>query len=224
MKPGWHAGHCAPDNRRAVETIVLVHGLWMHGFVFILQGYWLRRHGFAVRSFSYPTVRSGLAQNVAALARFIGAIDAATIHLVGHSLGGLVIMKLLAQPADPRLGRVVLMGSPCRGSRCAGVLLGRRRLAAVVGATLCDWLASPALRPQGTTDIGVLAGTRSLGFGRAIANLPRPNDGVVAVDETRLDAAKDTIALPVAHSEMLVSKACADQVAAFLKTGKFSHA
>jgi hypothetical protein len=69
----------------------------------------------------------------------------------------------------------------------------------------------------------VLAGTRSIGLGRIVPGLPRPNDGVVTLAETQLHGATDFIVLPVAHSEMLASRRCAEQIAAFLETGRFLH-
>ena len=55
------------------------------------------------------------------------------------------------------------------------------------------------------------------------AGLPQPNDGVVALNETRLPAAADFIALPIAHSQMLASRACGAQLLSFLETGRFRH-
>ncbi len=80
-------------------------------------------------------------------------------------------------------------------------------------------------RPQlpGDVEIGVISGSRSLGLGRLIPGLLRPNDGVVSVVETQLPQARDFVTLPVTHSQMLVSRACADEVAAFLRTGSFRH-
>lgn len=206
------------------ETVVLVHGLWMHGIVFLPQRRLLRRHGFTVRWFSYPSVRRSLRQNARALARFISATNRTTVHLVGHSLGGLVVLSMLAQYPDSRVRRAVLMGSPAAGCHCASVLAGTPGLSAIVGRSIKDWLALPPPELPASVEIGVLAGTRSLGLGRIIPGLPRPNDGVVCVEETRLPGMKDFITLPVSHSEMLVSRACADQVAAFLRTGSFSRA
>ena len=40
-------------------------------------------------------------------------------HVVAHSLGGLVACEAIASHADLPAGRVVLMGSPVRGSRTA---------------------------------------------------------------------------------------------------------
>lgn len=206
------------------ETVILVHGLWMHGSVFLLQARRLARQGFAVRAFSYPSVRRGLGHNARALARFVAETAGTGIHLVGHSLGGLVVLNMLAAHPDARIRRVVLLGVPWAGSHCASALLAWRGLSRIVGRSLRDWLALPRPHlPQGI-EVGVLAGTRSLGLGRIIPGLPRPNDGVVSIDEARLPEAGDFLALPVSHSEMLVSRACAEQVAAFLKTGRFRHA
>jgi len=206
------------------EAIVLVHGLWMHGIVFFRQQQILTRRGFAVRTFSYPSVRRGLAANTDALARFIADLDAPRIHLVGHSLGGLLVLSLLSQHREPRLGRAVLMGSPCCGSHCAQVLTRIPGLSAIVGHSVRDWLALPAPQIPEEVEIGVISGDRSLGMGGLLPGLPKPNDGIVALDETRFAQATDSITLHVGHSEMLFSSACADQIVAFLGTGHFLHA
>lgn len=206
------------------EMVILVHGLWLHGVVFAWYRRCLARRGFASCAFSYPSVRRGLSENARSLADFVAAQSARRIHLVGHSLGGLVVLAMLAERADPRLGRVVLLGSPVSGSHCAAGLLRWPGGAAMLGRSLRDWLAAPLPRGPAGIEIGVLAGNRSLGLGRVIRGLPKPNDGVVAVAETRLAAGKDSVVLPVAHSQMLFSKTCIDQVASFLNTGNFSHA
>jgi pimeloyl-ACP methyl ester carboxylesterase len=205
-----------------METVILIHGLWMHGIALLPQQRWLRKRGFAVRRFSYPAMRQGMQQNAKALSQFV-ASTGGNVHLVGHSLGGLVALTMLAQYRDPRIGRVVLMGAPCMGSHCASVLLRTPSLAPIVGRSLKEWFALPRPQFSGSVEIGVLSGSRSLGLGRLIPGLPRPNDGAVSVMETQLPEARDFITLPVSHSEMLVSRACADQVAAFLASGSFVH-
>lgn len=206
------------------EMVILVHGLWLHGVVFAWYRRRLARRGFASCAFSYPSLRRGLSENAAALAGFVAAQSARRIHLVGHSLGGLVVLAMLAERAEPRLGRVVLLGSPVSGSHCAAGLRRWPGGAALLGRSLRDWLAAPLPKLPAGVEIGVLAGSRSLGLGRVIRGLPKPNDGVVAVAETRLAAGKDSVVLPVAHSQMLFSTACIEQVASFLNTGNFSHA
>lgn len=206
-----------------METVILVHGLWMRGVAMLPQQRLLKKRGFAVRRFSYPTLRRGLEQNARSLSRFVASTGSDRIHLVGHSLGGLVVLAMLAQYPDSRVRRAVLMGSPSMGSHCASALLRTPSLAAMVGRSLKEWLAMPRLQLPGDVEIGVISGSRSLGLGRLIPGLPRPNDGVVSVMETQLPGARDIVTLPVAHSQMLLSRACAEQVGAFLRSGSFIH-
>jgi pimeloyl-ACP methyl ester carboxylesterase len=213
-------------HRHTPATVILVPGLWTPAAIFMLHGRWLQRRGYRVLRFGYPSVRATLSQNAQALRRHIAGTSGADIHLVGHSLGGLVILDMLRQEADPRLRRAVLLGTPCVDSHCAQRLTRVAGMPALLGRSIGEWLSrAPGARiaPWSGMDIGVLAGTRSVGLGRIVPDLPRPNDGVVTLAETQLPGATDFIALPVAHSEMLASRRCAGQIAAFLETGRFVH-
>jgi len=225
--PASSASRGRPDPHRGTPaTVILVHGLWTPAAVLIPHGRWLRRLGYHALRFGYPSVRATLSQNSQALRRFITETSAANIHLVGHSLGGLVILDMLWQEADPRLRRVVLLGTPCVDSHCARRLVRVAGMPTLLGRSIKEWLSrgpGATVAPRSAIEVGVLAGTRSVGLGRVVPGLPRPNDGVVALVEARLPGAADFIALPVAHSEMLASRRCAAQVAAFLETGRFAH-
>ena len=205
------------------ETVILVHGLWMRGQVMLPQQHWLRAEGFTAQRFTYPSWRDGLSDNVGLLSRFVKKTQGSVIHLVAHSLGGLITLRMLAQEPDARIGRVVLLGTPYVGCHCGATLTATPGLARLVGRTFEDWFRLPRPTLPPATEVGIIAGTRRLGFGRLIPGLPRPNDGCIAVDETRLATASDSIVLNVSHSGMLVSRACAGQIASFLKTGKFIH-
>ena len=209
---------------RKAETVILIHGLWMHGIVLRPYQRWLRRAGFVADRFSYPSWRNGLADNVGLLSRYVNAVPGAVIHLVAHSLGGLVVLQMLAQDADPRIRRIVLLGTPYASCHC-GLAVGQLPvLGRLLGHTFADWFSRPPPALPPATEIGVIAGTRRISFGRLIPGLARPNDGLVAVAETRIAAARDSIALPVSHAGMLVSRCCAGQVAHFLRAGCFNHA
>lgn len=214
----------APLMTDKTETVILIHGLWMRGLVLLPHQRWLRAEGFAVRRFSYPSWRGGLADNVRLLSDFVNETPGAVIHLVAHSLGGLVALKMLSQDSDARIRRVVLLGTPYAGCHCGFTIAAIPMLAALVGRTFEDWfrLPRPILPPA--VELGIIAGTRRLGLGRLIPGLARPNDGLIAVAETRVAAASDCIALNVSHSGMLVSRTCAGHIAIFLRTGRFIHA
>lgn len=204
--------------------VLLVHGLWMHGAVFALMRLRLARLGFATGILSYPSARAGLDANALALAARAGPDPAAgPCHIVGHSLGGLLALRMMALRPQLSLGRVVLLGSPVQGSCAARALLGFGPTARLIGPSVRDWLAlAPPDWPL-TAETGVIAGTRSLATARFITSIPRPNDGVVGLEETRLAGSHDRLTLHVGHSEMLLSRELARQTAHFLRSGRFDR-
>src|SRR5574338_1276022 len=114
------------------ERVILVHGLWMPALVLLPLQRRLAARAFRVERFGYPSWRRGLDANLADLGHQVVSAGE-RVHLVGHSLGGLLILSLLARREGARVGRVVLMGSPCMGSHCAATLLARPWLAPLVG-------------------------------------------------------------------------------------------
>ena len=204
--------------------MLLVHGLWLHGVSMQLIKRRLERHGLRVRCYSYPTMRLDLEQNADRLRRYWESLPAGRVHLVGHSMGGLVALKAAQLAAPECRGRVVLAGTPFVDSFAARALQrlpgGRRML----GACISQWLTGSRREPFDSCELGVIAGSRSIGLGRVIApGLPRPNDGVVSVEETRVPGMRDHIVLKVGHTEMLFSRAVAEQIHAFLQHGTFAH-
>lgn len=225
------AGSCprpgAQPPPRPPATVILVHGLWTPSVVCSLHAHWLAQRGYRTLRFGYPSVRRTLAENAESLRRCVTATGASDIHLVGHSLGGLLILEMLGQAEAPRVQRVVLLGTPCLGSHCAQRLAAVKGMPALLGRSIMQWLARPsdaAARRPTTVAVGVIAGTRSVGLGRIVPELPQPNDGVVTLAETRLPNASDFLALPLAHSQLLASRSCALQIASFLDSGRFQHA
>ena len=71
-------------------AVVSVHGLWMRGASMAVLRRRLEAHGFGFHDFSYSSVTASLATNAAALAQFIERVPGDTVHLVGHSLGGVL--------------------------------------------------------------------------------------------------------------------------------------
>ncbi|HWS69167.1 MAG TPA: hypothetical protein VN325_40885 [Steroidobacteraceae bacterium] len=215
-------------------VVVYVHGLWLKGGEsFLLRRRLSRALKAESRVFPYPSVRTGVADNAVALGRYLQAIKTDSLHLVAHSMGGLVILKLfelslvpqgplagVAQGLPP--GRIVLTGSPVRGSRSAERLvrlpLGRTLLGSAAEALLVR--SEP--RWPGGRDLGVIAGDQPVGLGRLLGRMGAPNDGTVWLDETDLPGAAEQLRVRVSHSGMVYSAEVARQVAAFLKDGRFS--
>jgi pimeloyl-ACP methyl ester carboxylesterase len=204
-------------------VVVYVHGLWMTGAESLL----LRRRlaserGYGLKVFRYASVGAPPARIIAALRNTIAAIEAPRVHLVGHSLGGLMILRCLERYPMPQPGRVVFLGTPAAGSRAARRFgefgLGRRMLGA---ASAEELLQQRAARWDVGRELAVIAGNTPLGFGRLLLKFGEDNDGTVAVSETQVAGATAVLTLPVTHSGMLWSARVAREVGSFLEYGSF---
>jgi pimeloyl-ACP methyl ester carboxylesterase len=204
-------------------TVVFVHGLYMTGLELGLLRLRVSQDGFQTHQFHYHTVLEPVRKNAAQLAEYITQLNATTLHLVGHSLGGLVILRMFEMNPKIPSGRIVLMGSPVRGS-IAARNMADRNWGWLLGQSAADGLAEehdPVWDCH--RELGVLVGTAGPGFRLTHPELPEPHDGLVAVQETRISGATDQIELDVHHTGMLFSQEVAEQVIGFLNTGHFTH-
>lgn len=203
--------------------ILFVHGLWMHGCVFALHRRRAARLGWRSHAYSYPSLRGTLDGAADGLAGCIAGLGGRPLHVVGHSLGGCIVLHMLARHRPAGIGRVVLLGSPSRDSYPARQILRVPLLRHAIGRVLPQWLAHAPPEVDPALEIGVVAGDRPYGVGRIVPNVPKPNDGMVTVAETRWPGARDHIVLPLTHMQMLWAQACLDQTLHFLETGAFDH-
>lgn len=207
-----------------METVILLHGVWMSGAeLVVLKRRLKREHGFSVRIFSYSSIGAGLEENAHRLRDFVASSRGERVHLVGHSLGGVLMLRMMARHrVNDRPGRLVCLGSPLQGSRVARMFAGipwfGRHL---LGRTLVDGvLEGGALSWRGEREVGVVAGSLNMGLG-TFAGVTGPSDGTVAVSETWLPGAADHIVLPVSHMSMLFAPEVAAHVNVFLREGRF---
>jgi pimeloyl-ACP methyl ester carboxylesterase len=153
-----------PDTEKR-ETIVLVHGLWMTGKEMRVLGGRLEESGFLVRYFRYRSWRGGLAQAADALREFVEGTDAERVHLVGHSLGGIVIARMLEEAPVSRQGRVAMLGVPMGGSAAARIMSRRRVGRWLVGGVIREGIVERAPKWAGGRELLVIAGDIPLGSG-----------------------------------------------------------
>jgi len=204
------------------EAVVLVHGIWMTGLDLLVLRARLRGAGYAATIARYPSLRLPPRENALRVRALIDELDADVVHLVGHSLGGLVILHMLRDDPPPRPGRVVLLGSPVHGSGVARVLSARWFTRFLIGRSGESGLLGGGAAAPDDREVGTIAGDLPVGVGRMIRGIDGPNDGTVAVAETRVRGARDHVTLPVSHAGLLTAKAVAAQVQHFLQRGAFA--
>jgi pimeloyl-ACP methyl ester carboxylesterase len=197
-----------------------------------LEGAFLRRRlakelNAVTPMFAYRSIGAGIAANARALARTLSRLQAETLHLVGHSLGGLVIFKMFEDLDEASLppGRVVFLGSPVAGSRAAHNLADWKVGKLIMGRTVREELLVHRDRQWlQSRDLGVIAGSLSVGLGRIVNTHPGSSDGTIYVDETRIPGMKQHLVMRVSHTGLPFSAAVAAQTAAFLRNGRFDGA
>lgn len=206
---------------RLRDRVVLLHGLWLRSAT---MGYLQRRlcaAGLDARLFDYASQRESVESASGRLRQTVSRLDG-TVHLVGHSLGGM--LAALAVQRDPGLinGRIVCLGSPLRGSAAARAF---NRLPG--GAALLGCSAQPLLhgldRWDGPQALGVIAGQLPLGLGFLSGGVQWPHDGTVAVAETRLAGVADHRVIAAAHTGLVYSNLVARHIATFVREGRFGH-
>lgn len=208
------------DAPSAADTspVLLVHGIWNARHWLAPFALRLRSEGLSPALFGYASV---LGEPERAADRLIAHLRRRpTGLLVGHSLGGLVILEALRRAPDLPVKRVVCLGSPLRGSAVAGAIGGRAPLSLLLGRS--RGLLETGCAPwTGAAEIGVVAGDRPRGVGGLFVRFDGASDGTVSVEETRLPGLADHCVVPASHSGLVMSVDAARQTAAFLREGRF---
>lgn len=221
------------ERRQLASTsdgVVLLHGISRTARSFRKMELALRAAGFATLNLDYESRRKpldALAEDIdPAIARFASDHEG-TVHFVCHSMGGLVARAYLTRHRPPRLGRVVMLGTPNGGSEIADRLKNFAAYRAIFGpagqqlVTRRD-AATSALLPAIDYPTGIIAGNRSIYPITSIA-LPRPHDGRVSIANTRLEGMADHIVIRSSHPWLLRNGEAIAQTIAFLRDGRFTR-
>lgn len=210
----------------SAPTVVLLHGLWMGRWQLELLARRLRSRGFVVKPFAYASITERFSANLKKLLRFVLAQPGdGEVHLVGHSLGGVLAARLV-QEHHHRLppGKLVALGSPLKGASLVGRLRKLRLVTFVTGFAEAV-LSDPGLAPWTTPrPFGVIAGRTPIGASLLFGGLTRPHDGTVTVAETRIEGLSDHVVIAASHTSLVFSAEAADLTARFLRSGSFAPA
>ncbi len=215
----------------ASPGVVLLHGIARTSRSLRKLEQALQQAGFATLNLDYASRRKPLEALAAdihpPIADFAATRDG-PIHFVAHSMGGLLVRVYLAQHRPARLGRVVMLGTPNGGSEVADLLKRFALYRAFYGpaglqlATQQD--AALISLPPVDYPVGIIAGIRTLDPIASTFILPRPNDGRVSVQSSKLERMADHTTVKASHTGLVRDAAAIAQTIAFLRTGRFTSA
>jgi pimeloyl-ACP methyl ester carboxylesterase len=196
----------------------------MRGFALAMLHRRLMEAGFRVHRFDYLSVAATQQRILDRLQlRMTGlAAEADAVHLVGHSLGGLLALRACRDGNGLPQGRIVCLGSPLLGSAAARGFANWGRGGEVLLGHNRELLEQGFERWDGTREVGMIAGRMPLGLGSVLGHFAGDHDGTVAVEETRLPGLTDHCVVEANHTGLLFSVDVAQRAACFLRRGRFT--
>ena len=196
------------------EAVVLVHGLWMKRWTWNGYRRFLTEHGFKVYVFGYKTTQQSFELTLMQLTAFVNSRPEQTVHLVVHSMGGILTMRALPKIKKP--GKLLMLGSPVNGSRVAQKL---QKMGWHTGLLkhAAEPLTAGILNPQVLRPSMMIAGTSPHGLGRLIVRDLGASDGTVGVDETEANWIDKHEKVHSSHFGLLRNKPAMQKTLKFLQ-------
>lgn len=195
------------------KTVVLVHGLGANRLMMWLLSQRLAARGYRVENWGYRSITRNVENHGRDLferLQALGADDSVKeLHLVTHSMGGIVARTALMNGKIAKLQRMVMLCPPNRGSRWATMFGPFLK-------PVCQTVDQLATRPDSYVN------TLPLPAGLEVGIIAAAYDPLVAVNSTFLGVERDHLVWPyVTHTGVLFRTGIAEQIAHFLKRGEF---
>ncbi|MEL6770745.1 MAG: alpha/beta fold hydrolase [Bacteroidota bacterium] len=213
------------------DCVLLLHGLGRTAASMTPVADALRAEGYHVVNAGYPSTEHSIdtlaARYVAPALRGgcrPAAYPARQIHVVTHSMGGILMRALAAQDGLPdNLGRVVMLAPPNQGSEVAEALKDWwlfQRTNGPAGVALGTTDSVPLALGPVPFETGVIAGTRSLDPWFALL-FDGPHDGKVAVARAQVEGMVDFRTVAASHTFIMRHPDVLPDVLFFLEQGQF---
>ncbi len=215
-------------SANSTDCVVLLHGLNRSYRAMIKMATELQEAGFTTANVDYPSQTASV-EDLAPMAVNEGLekcreANAAQIHFVTHSIGGILLRYAHKESPIPELGRVVMLAPPNQGSEIVDVTRGWpafELFSGEAGLQLgTDESSIPSQLGPVDFELGIVAGTGTINpiFS---AILPYPNDGKVSVESTKVAGMNDFLVVGNSHHYIVSSDVVIENTKAFLRTGRF---
>lgn len=210
------------------DYVVILHGIARSSNHMKKLASYLEGNGFNVINLNYPSTTHKIEQLTEIINREIATKvkKDKKLHLVGYSMGGLIVRVLIHKYRYKNLGRVVQLAPPNHGSEVADFVKNFWLYKKIYGPAgqqlITDQEAIKHLFGEVNYELGIIAGNASIDpISSAI--IPGSNDGKVAVERTKLEGMKDHIVIFASHTFFPSNKKVQKQTLCFLQHGKFQR-
>lgn len=194
------------------HCVIFVHGLAAGRSMFRYLEPQLRAAGFHTLNWGYRSVRLDIPTVARALQKTVKEIEAKPqydkVHLVTHSMGGIITRTMLLEAEFQKMGRIVMLGPPHQGSRVAANL-----------APFLGWFCPSLKQLSDQHHSFVRRLPEPVGY--EIGIVAAAWDRVVHVDSTHLAGQQAHVVVAAGHNGMLFRRDVSRLVNEFLCTGRF---
>lgn len=213
----------------ASEGVVLLHGLARTNKSMERMAAAFSSAGYVVANLDYPsrTMAVGpLSESVVGSALADPRLkQCSKIHFVTHSLGGILVRSYFARHANPRLGRVVMLGPPNRGSEVVDHLKSWQLFQSINGPAGSELGTDPTSVPNTLGpvrfELGVIAGDRTINWINSLM-IKGPDDGKVSIERTKVEGMKEHLVVHVSHPFLMKDREVIDATVRFIQHGSFA--
>ncbi len=213
---------------RAVDGVILLHGLGRTDRSMIKLASALEKEGYVVLNVDYPS-RSATIEDLAETAiggalRNSKLMAVEKIHFIAHSMGAILVRQYLNGRSIQRVGKVVMLGPPNQGSEIVDRL---------GDLALFEKISGPGGKQLGTGpdsvpnrlgpvkfELGIIAGDRSINWINS-AFITGPDDGKVSVERTKVAGMKAHLVVHASHPFLMRDDQAIRNALEFLRTGRF---
>lgn len=212
-----------------IDTIILVHGLGRTAKSMDSLKVRLEKVGYRVIAESYPSTKKSIQEHAEWLQAIIdkASLDhPGQIHIVTHSLGGIITRYLFSTSKPKSLGRVVMLSPPNSGSEIVDFFEDSK---------LFQHFTGPSGKVLGTDDqsipnslgpvdfeVGIITGDATLNPLYSLL-IPGEDDGKVSVERAKVQGMRDFLVVHKSHTFIMDSPEIAEQIIHFIEYGEFIH-
>ena len=198
----------------AIKKVVILHGLYMSGFVMLPLSKRITKLGFDTLNLSYQS----LSPNTATIFQQIDSfIDGENTAFVCHSMGGLIARAYLEANSQhaASVKKVITLGTPHKGATLAkhmkdkGFDLFLKNSVEFLLSENHDWPFSAKLYS--------IAGDLPLGL-MPLIKKNSESDGTVLLDETKLKGMAEHKVFHLSHTSLIYSRKVMDYIESILSS------
>ena len=187
----------SPAGAPADHLVILLHGLGRTRRSLARLDRGLVEAGFTTARLDYPSTRKPIQEHAVTVAELLDHLPTPRkLSFASHSLGGLIVRQLLNYDSAWRasIERIVMVAPPNQGASLAASLDKGNVMRGILGPSfgqIAEGFATTLPVPE--VPVAIFAGD--------VAGVP--GDGLVSVEETRLEGASEHHIVPAIHTFLM---------------------